>query len=131
MSTVLLIEDDAWLAEIEAQVLREAGYTVEVAPHGFSAMDKLDTYRPEVIILDVLLTGSTAFSFLNELRSHGDIGTIPIILCTNIAEQFKAHHLREYGVRRIVDKVTMHPDDLAVAVRSVLSDDEFEKGGVS
>lgn len=124
MSAILLIEDDAWLAEIEAQVLREAGYTVEVAPHGFAAMDKLDTYTPEVIILDVLLTGSTAFSFLNELRSHGDIGAIPIILCTNIAEQFKVQQLREYGVRRIVDKVTMRPDDLVAAVRSVLLDSE-------
>ena len=117
---VLLVEDDAWLAEMESRVLEEAGYEVVIAPHALSAIDKVDAALPDVVVLDVLLAGSTAFSLLNELQSHEDTSTIPIILCTNLAEQFEDGKLKEYGVKYVVNKTTMHPNDLVVAVKAVL-----------
>ncbi|MDB5163181.1 MAG: response regulator BaeR [Candidatus Saccharibacteria bacterium] len=120
MTRVLLVEDDAWLAEVEAGVLTGAGFEVQVAPHAPAAIDLVDSFQPEVIVLDVLLAGSTAFALLNELQSYSDTAMVPIILCTNIADQFDAAKLKEYGVNRVVDKTTMHPDDLIAAVRSVV-----------
>lgn len=120
MTKVLLVEDDAWLAELEASVLAKAGYEVQVAPHAPAAIELVDTFQPEVIVLDVLLAGSTAFALLNELQSYSDTGLVPVVLCTNIADQFDGNRLKEYGVKRVVDKTTMHPDDLIAAVRSVL-----------
>ncbi len=120
MTKVLLVEDDQWLAEVEAKVLGDAGYEVLVAPHALAAIDSIDDTVPDVIILDVLLAGSTAFSLLNEVRSHSDINEIPIVLCTNLAEQFDAKQLAGYGVKRIVDKTIMHPSDLVAAVRAVI-----------
>lgn len=117
---VLLVEDDPWLAELEADVLTQAGYTVTYASHAPSAIAKIDEKQPDIIILDVLLTGSTAFALLHELRSYGDTKTVPIILCTNMADSLHLEDLRTYGVRRIVDKSTMQPDDLPAAIRSVL-----------
>jgi DNA-binding response OmpR family regulator len=120
MTKVLLIEDDQWLAEMEIGVLQDAGYTVVHVPHALAAIDQIDHEAPEVIILDVLLGGTTAFALLHELQSYKDTAGIPIILCTNLAEQFSAQSLREYGVKRVVNKTTMHPSDLVTAVRAVL-----------
>lgn len=120
MIRVVLVEDDAWLAEMEATVLTSAGYDVRVASHAVAAVDLIDEAVPDVIILDVLLTGSTAFTFLNELQSHSDTARVPVVLCTNLAEQFSSSQLAAYGVKRVVDKTTMHPDDLVVAVRAVV-----------
>jgi len=120
MTTVLLVEDDPWLAELEAEVLTQAGYTVVHSPHAPSAIAKIDENQPDIIILDVLLTGSTAFALLHELQSYGDTKSVPIILCTNMAESLKLEDLKTYGVRRIIDKSSMHPDDLPAAIRSVL-----------
>lgn len=119
MTRVLLVEDDAWLAEVEAGVISDAGYEVVIAPHAPAAIELVDSFRPEVIVLDVLLAGSTAFALLNELQSYSDTGTVPVILCTSIADQFDAKKLNEYGVNRVVDKTTMHPADLIAAIRSV------------
>lgn len=120
MTSILLVEDDPWLAELEMSVLMQAGYEVVHAPHAPSAIAKIDEKQPDVIILDVLLTGSTAFALLHELQSYGDTKKMPIILCTNMADGLKQEDLTMYGVRRIIDKSTMHPDDLIAAVRSVL-----------
>jgi CheY-like chemotaxis protein len=120
MTRVLLVEDDPWLAELEAGVLHDAGFEVTHAPHAPSAIAKIDELTPDVIILDVLLTGSTAFALLHELQSYGDTKGVPIILCTNMAESLRIDDLKQYGVRRIVDKTTMQLDDLPAAVKSVL-----------
>ncbi|MBC7565256.1 response regulator [Candidatus Saccharibacteria bacterium] len=120
MNTVLLVEDDPWLAELEADVLTEAGYTVVHAPHAPSAIAKIDEIQPDIIVLDVLLTGSTAFALLHELQSYGDTKKVPVILCTNMAENLTLDDLRTYGVKRIIDKTTMQPDDLPIAIRGIL-----------
>jgi len=44
---------------------------------------------------------------------------VPVILCTNIADQFDAKKLKEYGVMKVVDKTTMRPEDIIAAIRSV------------
>jgi len=120
MTRVLLVEDDPWLAELEAGLLKKAGYEVTLSPHAPSAIIAIDEIKPDVIVLDVLLTGGTAFALLHELQSYGDTGTVPIILCTNMAENLRLEDLQAYGVRRIVDKTTMQLDDLPAAVRGVL-----------
>lgn len=117
---VLLVEDDPWLAELEAGLLTGAGYDVTLSPHAPSAIVAIDTIRPDVIILDVLLTGSTAFALLHELQSYGDTTMVPVILCTNVAESLNSDDLKAYGVRRIIDKSTMQLNELPLAVRSVL-----------
>ena len=120
MTKVLLVEDDTWLGELEASVLQDAGYDVQLAPHALAAMAYVEQQRPDVILLDVLLGGSTAFAFLHELQTYDDTQHIPVVLCTNLAEQFDKKQLEGYGVKRIVDKTTMHPADIVAAVKAVL-----------
>lgn len=121
MTQVLLIEDDHWLAEGMVSRLQAAGYEVVHVAHGYAAIQAIDTQRPDVLVLDVLLAGTTAFALLHELQSYTDTASIPVILCTNLAEQFDAKKLESYGVRRVLDKTTMEPDDVVVAVKAVLA----------
>ena len=117
---IVVVEDDAWLAEHYLRVLRRAGYEAYHAAHALGAIDTIDSARPHAILLDVLLTGTTALTLLHELRSHADLAVIPIVLATNIADQIELDDVASYGVKRILDKATMHPDDIAAAMRSVL-----------
>jgi DNA-binding response OmpR family regulator len=117
---VLIVEDDAWLAEQFERTLKAAEFTTELATNGHTAMDAIDEYAPRAILLDVLLTGGTGMTLMHELQSYEDTGAIPIVICTNLASQLHIKDLEPYGVRRILDKTTMHPDDVATAIRSVL-----------
>lgn len=121
MTRVLLVEDDAWLAALELEVLAGAGFAVTHAPHAHSAIEKIDEISPDVLIVDMLLTGSTGLALLHELQSYVDTKKIPVIICTNLADSLHVNDLRMYGVQRIIDKTTMQPDDLAVAVRAVVA----------
>lgn len=118
---VLLVEDDIWLGELEASVLEKAGYEVAIAPHAPAAIELIDSFKPDILVVDVLLAGTTSFALLHELQTYEDTQHIPVVLCTNLAEQFDKKKLELYGVRRIVDKTVMHPSDIVAAVRAVLA----------
>lgn len=118
MTKVLIVEDNRWLAELQADILRGADYEVVISPNAIEAIDMIDSFKPDAIVLDVLLTGSTAFALLHEMQSHADIANIPVVLCTNTAESLDMDTVKYYGVKRVVDKTTMYPDDLIAAVRS-------------
>lgn len=117
---VFLVEDDEWLGELFVDTLSHAGFRTKHVPHAIEAMEQIDKDLPDVLVLDVLLTATTAFTLLHELQSYVDTGSIPVILCTNLADTLSIDDVRPYGVRRILDKVTMEPADLVAAVRSVL-----------
>jgi len=118
---ILIVEDDEWLAEQFFRVLSKAEYNITITSNAMSAIDAIDEINPDAIILDMLLTGSTALGLLHEMQSYEDTGIIPIILCTNLAEEISIKNLGPYGVRQIIDKTNMKPDDLLLALRDVMS----------
>lgn len=117
---VLIVEDDEWLAGQYERLLLKSGYDCVISPHAPAAIIAIDDYKPDVIILDVLLTGGTAFALLNELQSYDDTSKIPVILSTNLADQLDPSKLESYGVKKILDKTTMQPDDIVTAVKGAL-----------
>lgn len=120
LQTVLIVEDDDWLAEQHMRTLKEAGFNAYFVGHALAAMDEIDDKRPDVIVLDLLLAGPNAFTLLHELQSHTDLAVIPVILCTNSASELAEEDIAAYGVRKVLDKTTMHPGDLVAAVKKVL-----------
>lgn len=117
---VLIVEDEPWLAQQFVRSLDTAGFTNRVTTNGLVAMDLIDELHPRVLIVDMLLTGGTVLPLLHELQSYTDTGSIPVVLCTNLAAELSGADLQYYGVRRIIDKTTMHPDDIVAAVRYAL-----------
>ena len=93
-ASILVVEDDNWLSEQYSRVLSNAGYLVHRASNALSAIEEIDDINPDAIILDVLLTGSTAFALLHELQSYGDTG--------GIAE----------AARLLLNRAGRHPDRL-------------------
>ncbi len=118
MSRVLVVDDDAWQADMIVGQLTKDGFVAEVATDALAAFTSIDRHSPDVIVLDIMLPGPNGIAFLHELRSHTDIANIPVVVCS--AGQLEAGKLRPYGVTSVLDKTTMQPDDVLVAVRRAL-----------
>lgn len=117
---VLIVEDDEWLAEQYVRVLKTADIRADYVPHALAAIDAIDTHPPDILLLDIMLPGPNAFTLLHELQTHSDLSGIPVIVCTNSADQLKDIDLKAYGVVQILDKATMLPGDIVAAVKKVL-----------
>lgn len=120
MVMIYIIEDDPWQAEQLGRTVQAAGYSTRLFTNGVEAMAALDDDKPDVIVMDMLLTGTTGITFLHELQSYNDTAIVPVIMCTGLADDMSIEELTPYGVRRILDKTVMQPDDVVTAIRSVL-----------
>jgi len=66
---VLIAEDEATLAWVERFNLESEGYEVEVAPEGRAAIDALERFGPDVLILDVMLPHLDGWSVLESIEA--------------------------------------------------------------
>ena len=117
---VLIVDDDEWLALQYKRILEAGSCRVSVASNALDAIDAIDTKKPDVIVLDMFMPGPNGIVLIHELQSHNDLARIPIILCSNSAADLPTE-MTKYGVRVILDKTTMHPEDVLVAIKKVLA----------
>jgi CheY-like chemotaxis protein len=68
---ILLVEDDVTLRETLAEVLLDEGYEVRAAAHGRDALDQLDGWEPDLIVLDVMMPTMDAYRFRERQRALG------------------------------------------------------------
>lgn len=118
---ICIVEDEPWFAESLARTLEAAGARTARASNAQSAIELIDTFLPDVVVLDLLLAGSTGLVLLHELRSHDDLAALPVIICSTLIDEPTSERLRAYGVQRVLDKTTMQPDNILAAVRGVLA----------
>jgi CheY-like chemotaxis protein len=80
--TVLVVDDEALSAELVAAMLEPEGYTVLRAEDGEEGLALAAMYRPDVVLLDLLMPGLSGFGVLERLKS--DVGTreIPVVILT-------------------------------------------------
>ncbi|HEX9235070.1 MAG TPA: response regulator [Actinomycetota bacterium] len=82
---VLIAEDEATLAWVEQFNLESEGYEVLIAPEGRAAIEALDTFAPDVLILDVMLPYLDGWSILANLKDLPDYRRPKVILVSAAA----------------------------------------------
>ena len=123
MKKVLVVDDDAWLADNYKLVLAHAGWQVAVAASGAEAIDLIDDTQPEVVLLDIMLPGSSAPALLNELQSHSDLANLPVVLISSLdVDENSYSDLEHYGVSQVIDKSKVTPESLISAVEGARHD---------
>ncbi|MGB7268424.1 MAG: response regulator [Albidovulum sp.] len=79
---VLLIEDNANITEALCFILLRDGWDVEAHSDGTTAIEKLREFRPDVLVLDVMLPGRSGYEILQELRADADFCALPVLMLT-------------------------------------------------
>ncbi|MCL8024966.1 MtrAB system response regulator MtrA [Nocardioides bruguierae] len=76
---VLVVDDDASLAEMLTIVLRQEGFDSQMCTRGDEALDQFREYRPDVVLLDLMLPGKDGIDVCKEIRSESGV---PIVMLT-------------------------------------------------
>jgi DNA-binding response OmpR family regulator len=79
---LLVVDDEPRMAEITAEILRRAGYTVDVARSGTEALERVRITSPDLMLLDYEMPDMEAPEVLDSLRSGGDRIPFPVIILT-------------------------------------------------
>lgn len=77
---VLVVDDEDAISDLVATTLRYEGFDVEVAASGRSAISAVSSYRPTVLLLDVMLGDIDGFEVIRRLRDNGE--NVPVLFLT-------------------------------------------------
>ena len=86
-TTILLIEDDDFLASMYETKLELEGYKVLVAYDGDKGLAMIKKHLPDLILLDIVLPKLDGFGVLKEIKKSKELQSIPVILLTNLSQK--------------------------------------------
>ncbi len=112
---ILIVEDEADLAWVEQFNLESEGYEVQVALEGLSAIDALETFSPDVLVLDVMLPLVNGWSVLARAQQLPDEQRPSVILVSAVAGVADQARAEGMGVGSFLAK----PFDIDELVRLV------------
>lgn len=79
---IFCVEDDGGIRDLMLYALNSAGFESKGFADGFEFFDALQTEKPELIILDIMLPGEDGIAILKRLRLQRDTAEIPVIMAT-------------------------------------------------
>ena len=116
---VLIVEDDENLADVLRDVARERGFKAVEALRGDAGLALANEFKPDAVILDMLLPGMDGWAILERLKSHPDLRHIPVYIITILEERKRAVYSGALGyLTKPVDKKSV--DDAFMVIENFL-----------
>jgi len=117
---ILLVEDEKDLQEIYKTKFIIDGYRVLTAESGLEAIDMALHKKPDLILLDVILPQKDGFSVLAELKSNPKTKDIPVIIFSNLGQDWEVKKGQELGAVKFLTKSNVTPADVVKIVEDIL-----------
>ena len=113
---VLIVEDEPMVAEVVERYLRRDGYQVQTVASGPAALDEFSRFRPDLVVLDLMLPGLDGREVCRRIRARSQT---PVIMLTARGDEVDKLVGLELGADDYVTK-PFSPRELAARVKAVL-----------
>jgi len=81
---ILIVEDEDVLALVLEEKFKNEGYQVMIARDGEEARSKIEKFRPNIILLDLILPKKEGMRVLEDIKSDSELKLIPVIVLSNL-----------------------------------------------
>ncbi len=119
---VLLVEEDVFLAQIYKQKFEAEGWKVGIVQHGGDAYDEIKKKRPQVVLLDILLSQIDGFSILEKVKSDPSLKNIPVFILTNLGQKSDIEKGFALGATDYLIKAHFRPSETIEKIKKHLSE---------
>ena len=124
MTKVLIVDDDPDFVEITTMILKEGGYEIDSAPSGDEALEKMSASRPDLLLLDVMM--SSVLDGVNvsfAMSQDPELAKVPIVMISSIPDSPHADQFPTDEYVPISAWITkpVQPDNLRKTVKRLVS----------
>ena len=116
---VLIIDDHADIREMYASVLTAKGYDVCTEENGLSGAMKTIEFKPDVILLDIMMPKMDGFAVLDVLKNNHAI-TSKILVISNLENEQDAERALSSGADKFLRKSAYTPEQIAQEIEKIL-----------
>jgi chemosensory pili system protein ChpA (sensor histidine kinase/response regulator) len=101
---IMVVDDSLTVRKITSRILGRAGYQVVTATDGVDALEKLEEFTPDVMILDIEMPRMDGFALVRELRRVPETENLPIIMITSRTADKHREYAMQLGVNTYLGK---------------------------
>lgn len=120
MAKIAIIEDDAAISQMYRIKFESEGFEVETAENGKLGLALAEAFKPDIILLDLMMPEMNGDEMLQKLRATDWGADVKVIILTNMGEQEAPPVVKELHVRRFIVKAEMTPRQVAEMVTAEL-----------
>lgn len=120
MARILVVEDDRDLNNAYCIILRNEGHEVETAYDGREALDRLKSFSPDLILLDLLMPVMGGLEFLQNYGPLKSRQSVKVLIFTNMENSPEVSEAYKLGAHRCIIKSWTAPHNLAHVVTEAL-----------
>ena len=116
---ILIVDDDKDMAEMSASLFSSAGYQVLVSQDVMEGVKEAYDFKPDLIVLDLMMPGGGGLSFLNHMERSTHTQHIPIVVLTGVHDEEYKKKVLMAGVKAYVEK-PYSVENLLLEVKKIL-----------
>lgn len=114
---IAIVEDDPAIAKMYELKFQADGYEVKVAINGVEGLELLEAFKPEVVLLDLMMPQMGGDEMLVKLRAQPWGKSIKVFILTNIGEQEIPENLKKLDVSDVILKAYHTPTQVVEKVK--------------
>ncbi|HIJ89941.1 MAG: response regulator [Desulfobulbaceae bacterium] len=124
VSTILLVDDEPRNLRLLQVLLQAEGYATLSAECGAEALNLAAEQRPDIILLDIMMSGMDGFEVAQQLKANPDTRNIPIIMVTSLDDRTSRLRALEIGAAEFLSK-PVDRAELSIRVKNLLRLKEY------
>ncbi|MEP6710274.1 MAG: response regulator [Candidatus Saccharibacteria bacterium] len=120
MTKIAIIEDDPVINQMYRMKFEADGFEVQLADNGRRGVALVETFQPDIILLDLQMPQMDGAEALTEIRKHTWGRDIPVIILTNMGEEESPKKIRSLGIHSYIVKADLTPSQVVGRVKEAL-----------
>ncbi len=118
---IAIVEDDQTISQMYRFKFEAEGYKVETAENGKLGLELIESIKPDVVLLDLMMPEMTGDQVLAVMRKSSWGKDIKVVILTNMGEQEIPDSVKKLGVSAVVLKADMTPRQVFELVTKLLA----------
>lgn len=118
---ILIIEDDRFISKMYQTKLSLEGYTVETAENGALGVEKIKSFQPDMVLLDIIMPEMDGFGVLEAIRDDDSINSTPVVVMSNLAQEDHLKRAKALGAKDYIVKSQLTPMDVVKKIKEILA----------
>ena len=120
MTKIAIIEDDTVINQMYRMKFEANGFEVSLADNGRRGIALVESFQPDLILMDLQMPHVGGAEALAEIRSHDWGKDIPVIILTNLGEEEAPKSLRKLGIHSYIVKADLTPSQVVSRAKEAL-----------
>lgn len=118
--SILIVEDDVFLADLYRTKFNLDGFKVAVAYDGEKGLEMVGKVMPDIVLLDLVLPKLSGFEVLSEIKANNKTKDIPVLLLTNLSQRTDVDKGLKLGANDYLIKAHFMPSEVVEKIKKIV-----------